>query len=141
VSLVSITCNRNSKSLSGESANTYSRSSCHIGSLIFISPTQQPCILLFPITLSMTNPFAGMKHLWIPAGAFSYSSTSGAPFPRSHNGSEASPLDGCSPRAVSEEYFKPICSWWKTIHLSASRTTEALRLDVADGDFLTDRVA
>jgi hypothetical protein len=35
----------------------------------------------------------------------------------------------------------PICPWWKTIHLSASRTTEALGLDLANDDFLTDMVA
>jgi len=87
------------------------------------------------------NPFAGMKHLRIPAGAFSYSPTSGAPFPQSRNGSEGSPSDGLSPRAVSEEYFRSVCPWWKTIRLSVSQTSEVLGLDLAKDDVLTVMVA
>jgi hypothetical protein len=79
--------------------------------------------------------------LRIPAGAFSYSPTSGAPFSQSRNGSEGSPSDGLSPRAVSEEYFRTICPWWKTLRLDVTRTMKTLGLDLEKDDFLTVMVA
>ena len=82
-----------------------------------------------------------MKSLRIPAGAFSYSPTSGAPFPQSRSGSEGSPWDGFAPRAVSEEYFRTVCPRSKIVRLSASRTAEILGVDLKNDDFLTLMVA
>lgn len=82
-----------------------------------------------------------MRHLRIPAGAFSYSPTSGAPFLQSRNGGEGSTADGFSPRSVSEEYFRTVCPWWKTVRLSAPRTSKEMGLDLANDDFLTVMVA